>query len=196
MEPYMLIDSANSEKFDQLSLTSLQPYLSVVKAYCWLRNHTANTARTFRSDELAVYARHAFPDSCHSQFSQEMLQQLDNIHAKRMRIVNDNRSILRELHDIDGFLLLLNWGESLFDGCCSPATNGFLDDDCMPGWDTWVRVVSLDESKDTHGLVCWIPSELVPSVNEAIGIDAATCMSWLKHNHVGVLSVVGWGASL
>lgn len=189
----MLIDSVNVATSEQhLSLTTLERHLSVVKAYCGLANHTVNSARTFRSHELEENARRAFPESCHSQFSRAMLQQLDEIHAKR-KIANDQTGLSPATLDEGGRLLLVNWLESLFDGACSPITDGFLDDDCMPGWDTWVRVVSLDESQAAHGLVCWIPSELVSAVNDAILIDAAQCMSWLEQGSSGMLTSAGWG---
>ena len=196
MEAHMLIDSANAATSDQLSLTTLEPYLSIVKAYCRLLNGAEITDRRFRSPELEGNAHQAFPDSCHSQFSRAMLQQLDEIHAKRKLIASDQRGHSPATLDEGGRLLLVNWRESLFDGACSPITDGFLDEDCMPGWDTWVRVVSLDESQAAHALVCWIPSELVPAVNGALMIDAAQCMSWLRQESNGMLATAGWGTPL
>jgi hypothetical protein len=122
-----------------------------------------------------------------------MLQQLDEIHAKRKLFAGNHRGQSPATLDEGGRLLVVNWRESLFDGACSPITHGFLDDDCMPGWDTWVRIVSLDESQIAHGLVCWIPTELVPAVNDAILIDAAQCMSWLQQDANGMLIAAGWG---
>ena len=196
MEALMLIDTANEAASDQLSLTTLEPYLSVVKAYCRLLNRTEFTPRRFRSHKLEADACLAFPESCHSLFSRAMLQHLDEMHTKRKLNASDQASHSPAMIDDCGRLLLVNWRESLFDGACSPITHGFLDDDCMPGWDTWVRVVSLDESRLAHALVCWIPSELVPAVNDAILIDAAQCMSWLRDDGKGMLISAGWGTPL
>jgi len=192
----MLIDAVNAAISEQMSLTTLKPYLNVVKAYCKLVDRTEEMAPRFRSHELEGNARKAFPESCHSHFSHGMLQQLDELHAKRKLIAKDQKRHSQESLDESGRLLLVNWRDSLFDGACSPITHDFLDDDCMPGWDTWVRIVSLDESQDAHGLVCWIPSELVPWVNDAILIDAAQCMSWIKQDNKGMLIGVGWGKPL
>lgn len=192
----MLNDAANAGTPDQVSLTTLEPYLSVAKSYCGLRNRIENMAQRFRSHELEGMARRAFPESCHSHFSRTMLQKLDDLHAKREVVISNQEAHSPVMLDEGGRLLLVNWRESLFDGACSPITDGFLDDDCMPGWDTWVRIVSLDESQITHGLICWIPPELVPAVNDAILIDAARCMSWLRQDGNGKLIAVGWGTPL
>ena len=48
----MLIDSASAATSEKLTLTTLEPYLGVVKAYCGLLNCTEITARRFRSHEL------------------------------------------------------------------------------------------------------------------------------------------------
>ena len=169
----------------------VEPYLSVVKSYCGLRNPTQIVAQRFRSHELEEMACRAFPESCHSHFSRAMSDQFNDIHAKREEIISNQKAHSPTRLDEGGRLLLVNWRESLFDGACAPITDGFLDDDCMPGWDTWVRVVSLDESQVIHGLVCWIPSELVPAVNDALLIDAAQCMSWLRQDSGGNLNAVG-----
>jgi hypothetical protein len=196
IEVSMLIDAVNDDISEQMSLSTIEPFLNVVKAYCELLNSTGNTASTFRSPELEANARKTFPESCHSQYSHAMLQQLDELHAKRKLIIKNRKAHSQDTLDESGRLLMVNWRESLFDGACSPITHGFLDDDCMPGWDTWLRIASLDDSQDAHGLVCWIPTELVPLVNDAILIDAARCMSWLKQDSKDLLTAVGWGKPL
>lgn len=180
----------------RLSLTALEPYLGVVKSYCGVRSRTECLAQRFRSPELEGIAKQAFPESCHSRFSPEMLQKLDQLHTRREVLIRDQATRHAVVIDVGGQLLVVNWRESLFDGACSPITTGFLDDDCMPAWDTWVRVVSLDESHVNHGLVCWIPSELVRDVNDAMLIDPAKCMSWLRPDTSGTLHIVGWGKPL
>lgn len=179
-----------------LPQTTLEPYLRVVKSYCGVRNRMENLAQRFRSPELEGIAMQAFPESCHSQFSPEMLQKLDQLHAWREVLIRNQPTRDPAIINPGGQLLIVNWRQSLFDGACSPITNGFLDEDCMPGWDTWVRVVSLDESHVNHGLVCWIPSELVCDVNDAMLIDPANCMSWLRSDTSGKLHIIGWGKPL
>jgi hypothetical protein len=189
----MTPDCPNGTTSARLSLTALEPYLGVVKAYCRFHNRTQSVVHRFRSPELEGLSGQAFPESCHSRFSPEMLQKLDQLHTWREVLIRDQATRDAVVTDTGGQLLVVNWRESLFDGACSPITNGFLDDDCMPGWDTWVRVVSLDESHLNHGLVCWIPCELVRDVNDAMLIDPAKCMSWLRPDTRGTLHIVGWG---
>jgi hypothetical protein len=91
-------------------------------------------------------------------------------------------------------LLLVNWQSSLFDGVCSPETYGYLDEDCIPGWDTWLAIVELEKQQDGHALLCWVPPELCREVDSAIAVDAAQCMSWLAFDqHSKTPFVVGWG---
>lgn len=178
---------------DRLSLATLNPHLTGVKTYCKSRDQIEVVARRFRSHELEENARRAFSESCHTRFSPEILRQLDKLHTQRELIIINQGTEGTSTQDEGGRLLIVNWRASLFDGACSPITHGFLDDDCMPGWDTWVRVVSLDESQTSHGLVCWIPPEMVQPVNDAITIEPAQCMSWLQPDSEGKLNLTGWG---
>jgi hypothetical protein len=91
-------------------------------------------------------------------------------------------------------LLLVNWQSSLFDGACTPETHGYIDADCIPGWDTWVAIVELERQQDGQALLCWIPPELCRGVDSAIALDAASCMSWLTFDrHSKKPLILGWG---
>lgn len=65
----------------------------------------------------------------------------------------------------------------------------------MPGWDTWVRIVRLDRAEGTYGLVRRVPLGRVASVDDAMRVDPARCMTWLEPDRDGVLTISGWGGS-
>ncbi|MFM7075882.1 MAG: hypothetical protein ACKO3G_07435 [Planctomycetaceae bacterium] len=143
---------------------------------------------------MEAVAANLFPESCHSRFTTAMLRRMDDLHERRIDILADRRELVIDLES-GGRLLLVNWSESLFDGAGAVVTRGFLDDDGMPGWDTWVRIVRLDRAEGTYGLVCWVPPGLVASVDDAMRVDPARCMTWLEPDRDGVLTISGWGGS-
>ncbi|MGF1579782.1 MAG: hypothetical protein ACFCD0_10500 [Gemmataceae bacterium] len=153
-------------------------------------------AASYRSGVLNEAAQQVFPQSCHTPFSTGMAEAFSQYLCKRITLVSE-RELLKEVRVNVGdplALLLVNWRLSLFDGACSPETYDYLDHDCMPGWDTWLGIVKLDQEEDAAALLCWIPSELCREVDSAIAVDAAACMSWLSFDlHYGHPQIVGWG---
>lgn len=176
-------------EWQELTPTVLLPYLEIVQVYC---NESCDP--TFRSGRLAESARRVLPQSCHTRYSPEVALAFDQFNHTRLEWLKeggflDNVSI----KSVEVPLLVVNWSESLFDGACSPLTHGFIDNDCIPGWDTWVCLISL-EDKSGHALVCWIPPELFQAVDDAITVDAARCMSWLTFDqHSKKPLILGWG---
>ena len=175
-----------------LSVGEIEPCLRPLKAYCRMQQRSDGDTARFRSQELEAVATSVFPESCHSRFTPAMLPRLHDLRERRRAIGDDNS------HEPDagadrGRLLLVNWSASLFDGACSAITRGFLDEDGMPGWDTWARIVSFDESRTTHGLLCWVPDILLGLLDDAMRIDPARCMTWLKPDRNGLVVLLGWG---
>jgi hypothetical protein len=86
-----------------------------------------------------------------------------------------------------GRLLAYFPDENLRHGLAEWETNGFLDGDDIPPFDTWVwfeRATDADtfeggEARATSFLVAWVPSELINSVDRAIEMDPAPCLAWL-----------------
>lgn len=172
---------------------ALVPLVQNCQRYC------ASSARAnsplYRSAALSEAARLVFPKSCHTRYSEEISIRFAEFEQIRLNLVDheSGHADRLNLHDPLSFLVV-NWGLSLFDGVCVPETNGYLDSDCMPGWDTWITIIRLGTDREEHGLLCWIPPELCRNVDSAVSIDAAQCMSWLAFEPgVDTPKLIGWG---
>lgn len=193
----MIIDSPLQSSGIKLTTQSVKSLLTTAVNYCNKHSDILCESPLVRSSELMEAACKVYPDSCHTLFSDEMASAFDEFYARRMSHVESSdcdRETLSENASLAN-LLLVDWRRSLFDGVCTPMTSGFIDDNCMPGWDSWIALVTLDDIAGEHGLLCWIPKKLVEGVNDALTLDAAECMSWLRWNE-DKLELVGWGQRL
>lgn len=193
----MLIDSPLQYGGKQLNSTNLGSLVSAAESYYYRHSDFQCDAPQLRSERLKASAELVFPQSCHTQFSNEMYCSFDGFHQDRISHtdVDKGDQCIATSQETPPRLLMVDWQRSLFDGACTPMTNGFLNDDCMPGWDSWIGLVSLAEAEGGHGLLCWVPGKLVEGVNDALTIDAAECMSWVRESEAGI-SVIGWGTCL
>ncbi|MBX3435037.1 MAG: hypothetical protein KF847_17100 [Pirellulales bacterium] len=153
----------------------------------------------FRSADLESYAQQTFPESCHTQFSESVELAFKGFVNARRKLVGgelpSDELVTAELSRPKS-ILVVDWEGSLFDGAVTPETEGFIDDDCMPGWDSWLTLADVPTSHGKKCLICWVPEELAEKVNFGVSVDAASCMSWLKVNQNGGMSLVGWGRSV
>ncbi len=189
----MLIESPIQACRQELTALQIKPLLNVVASYCDLSSDAGFDGTSLRSLELEGSANLVFPASCHTQFSTDMAQAFNQLHLKRSALVQERNLKEPQCSSFPSpHLLVVDWRRSLFDGACSPITSGFINDDCIPPWDTWLGIVSLQNKNVIHGLLCWIPTALIESVNDALTIDAAQCMSWVKETQTGT-TIVGWG---
>ncbi len=88
--------------------------------------------------------------------------------------------------DLGGGRLLAYFPETnLYDGAAEIHTDGFLDVDNLPGWDTWVAFFE-DEPKTNYGsyLIAWIPPEFIELVSEGIAYNPEECIMWLSDTDV------------
>ena len=180
--------------WEQLTPSNLIPLLELCQKYHAVsQSHAQNFL--YRSSELAALAKEILPDSCHTRFTQSTAAAFSQYNAEKARLSSECEPP-RHISFFYGdplSLLLVNWRDSLFDGAGSPETYGFIDDDWIPGWDTWLAIVSLEDKTHTHALLCWVPPELCREVDSAISLDAASCMSWLAFNDSANPILVGWG---
>jgi hypothetical protein len=151
----------------------------------------------FRSNSLAEKAREVFPESCHTPHSESVISAFQKLlnarHSLPKAELPPEERIEAELHR-QGSVLVVDWSKSLFDGAITPETDGFIDDDCMPGWDSWISLAQVPSSYGKACLICWVPDNLTRKVNFGIEVDAASCMSWLNVQRDRV-RLTGWGES-
>jgi hypothetical protein len=76
------------------------------------------------------------------------------------------------LANVDGGkLLLFTPQDSLSDGAATVASNGFIDVDNVPPWDTWLYF-------DGRTLVTWVPPQLISTVQLGIDVNPEGCIRW------------------
>ena len=92
-----------------------------------------------------------------------------------------------------GALLVFDPAKSLFDGAGQVASNGYLDRNYVPPWDTWLMTLPPEPQLGTGVLVvCWVPEWATDFAAGGMAVDAAACLSWaaIRGDDVHVL---GWG---
>jgi len=195
----MLKEYTMAIAWQRLMIPTLLPLVKDCQQYCGFvrSNNCADlSAVSYRSDALAESAHRVLPQSCHTPFSADVAEAFSQYLARKAKVLQDHKveKGLRGSMWDPLSLLLVNWRNSLFDGACTPETYDYIDKDCIPGWDTWLAIVTLEQEQDGHALLCWVPPELCREVDSAIALDAASCMSWLAFDrHSNKPFVVGWG---
>lgn len=76
-----------------------------------------------------------------------------------------------------GKVLLLYPDRSLGDGLICDVTNGFFSDEDLPPWGTWFHF-DKDSDEGESILYCWIPSNLMTLVDNALKVDFYDCLVW------------------
>jgi hypothetical protein len=183
----------------RLTSSTLVPLLEVCQTYCTFsrKNVYADVvAFSYRSEALAESAQRVLPQSCHTPISATIAAAFSQYLATKVGILREHQAAGEVRINVGDplSLLLVKWQDSLFDGVCSPETYGYIDQNCIPGWDTWLAIVSLKQEQDGQALLCWVPPELCRDVDSAIAVDAASCMSWLAFDRNSLQPfLVGWG---
>ena len=194
----MKIVDKNAECSCELTIGNIIPFVNTADAFStlWDSGYILSGHKN-RSRELMGAACLVFPDAYESNFNPEMPNLLNCMHDMRVSILNSYGIKIRDddINLLHGKLLLTDWRMSLFDGSCEPLTDGFIDFDCFPAWDMWLKIVCPVVGIKSFNLLSWIPGHLVGPVNDAILVDPASCMSWIAIENDKV-STVGWGISL
>jgi hypothetical protein len=111
----------------------------------------------------------------------ESLARVGTDHAAIVERVADRRSqLLRSsgthldspvpgLHG--GRLLVFAPEDNLACGAAEYASMGFFDVDNVPPWDTWIAMFG-------KYLVSWVPSQIVPLVQEGLDVNPEQCILW------------------
>jgi hypothetical protein len=76
------------------------------------------------------------------------------------------------------------WGAG--DPMAKAMTGGFFDEITVPACDTWIYG-GIDKTRYDRTykyLICWIPSQLLTMVDEAIQTDPSECIAWLDKTNI------------
>jgi hypothetical protein len=81
-----------------------------------------------------------------------------------------------------GRLFLFFPFETLSDGAAENASDGFLDFENTPPWDTWLALLIGENAKPFWSknllLICWVPAEFEDLANDGINVNPESCICW------------------
>jgi len=179
--------------------TEALPCLSWCHTFLAYASNEEAIAGAFRSRQLADAAQKVFPDSCHTRFSPSLVAAFDEFRRLREKLRPvSGLTIGRVANELrrPGSLLVTDWAASLFDGALTPDTHGFMNDDGMPPWDTWLALVDVPNVQGPACLLSWVPYWLSERIDLAIQVDAAESLSWLFIEDNLTFMLNGWGQSV
>ena len=76
-----------------------------------------------------------------------------------------------------GRILVYEPDSNLFDGLSESETDGYLDVNDCPHWDTWIGYVV---SNETRYVLSWVPHELVSLIDTGAEVNCVDCFYWLS----------------
>ncbi|MBW3543686.1 MAG: hypothetical protein KY476_25830 [Planctomycetes bacterium] len=139
--------------------------LAETLAWCRPRFDAASPADCLRSAELAP-ARNIVHEV---RRLQEVSYEIGEVIGRRRALLGSVPPIF-SLPEGDRILAFLPQ-HSLWHGSSVPVTDGFIDEDEIPPWDSWILLV--DEV-----LLSWVPASMVPAVDEAILLNPEESIRW------------------
>ncbi len=182
--------------FSESDTFAIAEQLAICLAWCGNREMppAKDCSAVFRSAALATQAASVFPDSCHTEFTPAIQETFTHFLQCRNDLANETSSDASRELSRPRALLAFNWRSSLFDGAATPQTFGFVNDDYMPAWDTWLHILAVPSlDYDPYCLISWVPTWLAPHVNSGIAVDPAESMSWCHVAVTGEITIHGWG---
>ncbi len=138
-----------------------------------------------RSSDLASVAALVFPAQSGSNLETARVRIHDFVQLCKSLTESRNRRTLFRISDAEQetnraqSLLLFVPAWSLFDGAANPVSDGFIDDEYFPPWDTWLTMIPCSGGQG-NGLLTWVPEWASPLVNGAIQVDPANCLCWVR----------------
>lgn len=135
----------------------------------WCHRHRTDetTSQTLRSRNLQPWARRTSrPGDVRMAANIEWDLAAAFVCQRRQRLLGPGPFPVRA-----GRVLCYRPGESLSDGGAEKATQGWLDGDGVPPWDTWL-------SYGVGVLRSWVPAYAESLVQTGIDVNADTSLSW------------------
>jgi hypothetical protein len=175
--------------FDGLDKSDLEEFersLSDAIIWCKPRLNRSRLATCFRSPELHPFFDLRIPaivdcGQCWTDptTNRRVVEQL--INTRRKLIGSTDR--FQQTADLyEGRLLMFSGYDSLSEGACSQATDGYFDYQENSPWDTWVWY-QIDSTSSTNGkniIVSWVAPELIEVVERGLKVQSLDWMAWLE----------------
>lgn len=88
--------------------------------------------------------------------------------------------------ELPGRLMVYFPRHNLSCGGAEVESEGFLDDDNAPPWDTWVACFD-DHARDASDpyVVAWVPEPFIAAADAGIAVNPEACVIWLDESEVG-----------
>lgn len=194
------MDFANPDNSAQF-----QDRLAETIAWCALQDWTVNPAQGLRSSQLCPPAitdhiraifdlrlpreeevkRLAIDDA---ETKRQWQQNVEQLAVKRATLLLAQNLPAHHLRYplAGGRLLIYNPDESTSDGAANLATQGFINDDNEPAWDTWIAYVgdSVNGTRHYHPfdsyLLSWVPDPLIEVVQHGMDCNSDNCHHWVN----------------
>jgi hypothetical protein len=181
-----------------------QRRLTETIAWCALQDLSSHPAEKLRSPqlrppEITVSGRAIFEKPRPLAHSEMMA--IENTETKRqwqqnVEQLGMKRAALLQVQGLSrlqlkyplagGCLLVYNPDESTSDGVANVATQGFINDDNEPAWDTWISYVKGDPVNGTRYyqpfdsyLLSWVPDPLIEVVQHGMDCNSDNCQHWI-----------------
>ena len=80
---------------------------------------------------------------------------------------------------LSGRLLICYPEASVWDGAANPVSEGFVDDDDLPAWNTWCYH-GIDNEQSSF-LISWVPPAFIDLAQKAIEYCPTSCIKWASN---------------
>lgn len=121
-------------------------------------------------------------------FERNRFSAMDSVTIRRQFYGGNQIRQAKIPKDLGGGRLLVYFPEqNLYDGAAEIETDGFLDVNNLPGWDTWVAFFEHDPEKwDGSYLITWVPPQFVKTVSNGIYVNPEECIIWLADSNLAI----------
>jgi uncharacterized protein (TIGR02996 family) len=159
----------------------------LVETIAWCQGRDLDALRTPALEPATLVGRHVESDGeqvWRSPSAGERQTVVNSLANRRAKLLSEcePRSPVSDL--TGGRLLLFDPDGTLSDGAALVESDGFLDVDNVPAWDTWVFYFDDRTSEETGWapfasyLVAWVPPACVDAVDAGIRVNPEECIAW------------------
>ena len=178
--------------FGQVS-DDLRTRVREAAAWCALRFDPARPATSLRTEllrpagfgwpyaEPLARARGGVTWRLAERSAGECMRVVDVLAARRRAALDAASPGWSRAEASRGRLLRYDAANNLCDGAAEVETDGFLDLENAPPWDTWVAYVLNPDAPEMFFrayLLAWVPEAMVAAVARGIAVNPEECIAW------------------